>query len=172
MVAATKSQSGFTLIELIMVIVILGVLAAFAVPKFADLSDAARDAVLEGGKASVASASAIAHAASLATANSTTITLEGNAYPLKFSYPTKKSILDLSGIENTDFEVFSDTEADRIWIMVQGSISEVNNCFSYTEANGPRSAPIISSIGVWIDGGSFNGSLDNDGDSCAGIVIN
>lgn len=43
-----KAQSGFTIIELAMVIVILGVLAAFALPKFSDLSSAARVATLEG----------------------------------------------------------------------------------------------------------------------------
>ncbi|MBI4383284.1 MAG: type II secretion system protein [Nitrospinae bacterium] len=36
-----KSEAGFTLIELIMVIVILGILAAVAIPKFQDLSSSA-----------------------------------------------------------------------------------------------------------------------------------
>lgn len=40
-------QSGFTLIELIMVILILGVLAAFALPRFSDLSGNAKAAVIE-----------------------------------------------------------------------------------------------------------------------------
>lgn len=43
-----RSEQGFTLIELVMVIVILGVLAAFALPRFADLSDQAELAVAEG----------------------------------------------------------------------------------------------------------------------------
>jgi len=42
------SEGGFTLIELIMVIVILGILAAFAAPRFSDLSSEANEAVLEG----------------------------------------------------------------------------------------------------------------------------
>lgn len=54
-----KRQSGFTLIELVVVIVILGILAATAAPKFMNLQSDARISALNGLKASVKSASAM-----------------------------------------------------------------------------------------------------------------
>lgn len=58
-----KQQSGFTLIELVMVIVILGILAAVAVPKFIDLEGEARQASVNGIAGSLGSAAAVNYAA-------------------------------------------------------------------------------------------------------------
>lgn len=62
-------KRGFTLIELIMVMVILGVLAAIAIPKFVDLTGQAKQAATKGGLGAIRSAVAIQYAKS-ATAGS------------------------------------------------------------------------------------------------------
>jgi len=58
-----KKQTGFTLIELVMVIVILGVLAVTALPKFIDMKSDAQAAALQGVAGSLNSAFAINYAA-------------------------------------------------------------------------------------------------------------
>ncbi|HXR89397.1 MAG TPA: prepilin-type N-terminal cleavage/methylation domain-containing protein [Steroidobacteraceae bacterium] len=89
-------QRGFTRIELVVVIVILGILAAVALPKFMGLEDQARIAALNGMTGSIRSAANMAHGVWLANGNTGTITVDGASITMVNGYPNAAGIQSLT----------------------------------------------------------------------------
>ena len=85
-----RNSKGFTLIELVIVIVILGILAATAAPKFIDLTGDARTATMEGLEGSIQSAIEISHAKALVegeTAADSSIQIASEFYAMPNGWP-------------------------------------------------------------------------------------
>ena len=106
-----KKQQGFTLIELVVVIVILGILAVTAAPKFMNLQNDARNASLQGLKGAMNGAAGIVYgkAAVAGLEVSPTVTLDNakkahiNA-ALNYGYPQANAdgiVLAVNGLENS-----------------------------------------------------------------------
>ncbi|MBE4573818.1 MSHA biogenesis protein MshA [Vibrio navarrensis] len=90
-----KRQGGFTLIELVVVIVILGILAVTAAPRFLNLQEDARSASLQGLKGAIDGAAGIAYGkAAIAGLDSVSTATNLNGVPngqVIFGYPTATS---------------------------------------------------------------------------------
>ena len=141
----SKVQGGFTWIEVIVVITILGILAAFAVPRFASLDGQARLAATQALAGSVRSGAALSHALWLAQGNpaSASVTMEGVAVSMVNGYPNVTGIDDTL-VEYSGFLLTTPGGTARFTKTTPAGV-EIANCFvAYTPPAAVNDSPTVT----------------------------
>ncbi|MDH5432971.1 MAG: prepilin-type N-terminal cleavage/methylation domain-containing protein [Gammaproteobacteria bacterium] len=150
----SKYNRGFTLIELIVVIVILGIMAAIAGPKFIDLQAEARSSVMGGVEGAVRGAATLIYSKSLiegeesldeTAATPPSVLVQGATVATKFGYPNAGT----SGTPVSDglaasLELQGDIIASSDGSTVTFTYGTYTTCtVTYAESAAAGSAPVV-----------------------------
>jgi MSHA pilin protein MshA len=141
------------LIELVVVITILGILAAFAVPRFITLDTSARVATVTGLEGTVKSAASLARGMSMASQSTVSVVMEGNTVTLTNSYPDASATgianaININAGANGDFTFTAGAPAatgTAIWKR-NGAPTPANCAVSYVPPVAAGDTPTVTVV--------------------------